>query len=163
MVWALTRRKLVIAVTRPDELWHLDMTSIWVAGHSWCLVSAAIDCCTREIVCFSLEMRRRAVEACEPIEEMDSARGDHPGQLVLGTDSGSAYTPRRTRMVLSGLGIARHRGGYRDLESQAFTRALDSLSEEALHLVLRVRDPRPGLIGDRRLRRELPPNGPLGP
>ena len=25
------------AVTRPDELWHLDMTSVWVAEHGWCL------------------------------------------------------------------------------------------------------------------------------
>ena len=23
-------------VTRPDELWHLDMTSVWVAEHGWC-------------------------------------------------------------------------------------------------------------------------------
>ncbi len=33
-------------VTRPDELWHLDMTSIWVAEHSWVYLNAAIDCCT---------------------------------------------------------------------------------------------------------------------
>jgi putative transposase len=36
-------------VTRPDELWHLDMTSVWVAEHGWCYLNAAIDCCTREI------------------------------------------------------------------------------------------------------------------
>src|SRR4051794_23293674 len=23
-------------VERPDQLWHLDMTSIWVAEHGWC-------------------------------------------------------------------------------------------------------------------------------
>ena len=108
MVWALTRRKLGIAVnrkrvlrvmreqrliqrrgpheprrrrpgffqvTRPDELWHLDMTSIWVAEHGWCYLNAAIDCCTREIVGWSLELRCRAVEACELIE-----RWPRPGQ-----------------------------------------------------------------------------------
>jgi putative transposase len=153
MVWALTRRKLGIAVnrkrvlrvmreqkliqrrgpheprrrrpgffqvTRPDELWHLDMTSIWVAEHGWCYLNATIDCCTREIVGFSLELRCRAVEACELIETMVSERAIAPGQLVLGTDNGSAYTARRTRTALSGLGIAHRRGGYRDPESQAF-------------------------------------------
>jgi transposase InsO family protein len=39
-----------VQVTRPDELWHPDMTSVWVAEHGWCYLNAAIDCCTREIV-----------------------------------------------------------------------------------------------------------------
>jgi len=39
---------------------------------------------------------------------------------VLGTDNGSAFTARRFKAVLSGLGIAHRRGGYRDPESQAF-------------------------------------------
>jgi len=30
------RRPGYFQVTRPDELWHLDMTSIWVAEHGWC-------------------------------------------------------------------------------------------------------------------------------
>ena len=29
----LRRRPGYLQVTRPDELWHLDMTSIWVAEH----------------------------------------------------------------------------------------------------------------------------------
>jgi putative transposase len=44
------RRPGYFEVTRPDELWHTDMTSIWVAEHGWCYMHAAIDCCTREIV-----------------------------------------------------------------------------------------------------------------
>ena len=43
------RRPGYFQVTRPDELWHLDMTSVWVAEHGWCYLNAAIDCCTREI------------------------------------------------------------------------------------------------------------------
>jgi len=152
MVWALTRRKLGIAVnrkrvlrvmreqkliqrrhreprrrrpgffrvTRPDELWHLDMSSIWVAEHGWCYLNAAIDCCTREIVGFSLELRCRADEAIALVEGAARAQGITPGQLVLGTDNGSAFTARRFKAVLSGLGIAHRRGGYRDPESQAF-------------------------------------------
>jgi putative transposase len=30
------RRPGFFEVTRPDELWHLDMTSVWVAEHGWC-------------------------------------------------------------------------------------------------------------------------------
>ena len=40
------RRPGFFRVTRPDELWHLDMTSVWVAEHGWCYLMAAIDCCT---------------------------------------------------------------------------------------------------------------------
>jgi len=114
------RRPGFFRVERPDQLWHLDMTSIWVAEHGWCYLNAAIDCCTREIVGWSLELRCRADEAIALVERAARTQGIAPGQLVLGTDNGSAYTARRFKAVLSGLGIAHRRGGYRDPESQAF-------------------------------------------
>jgi len=152
MVWALTRRKLGIAVnrkrvlrvmrqhgliqrrrreprrrrpgffrvTRPAELWHMDMTAIWVAEHGWCYLNAIIDCCTREIVGWGLEVRCRAVEAIAVVEQAVAEQAIPPGTLTLGTDNGSAFTARKTRQVLSGLGIRHRRGGYRDPESQAF-------------------------------------------
>ena len=43
-----------------------------------------------------------------------------PGELVLETDNGSAFTARRFRETLAGIGIKHRRGGYRDPESQAF-------------------------------------------
>jgi putative transposase len=57
------RRPGFFSVRRPNELWHLDMTSVWVAEHGWCYLMAAIDCCTREIVGWHLELRCRATEA----------------------------------------------------------------------------------------------------
>jgi putative transposase len=81
---------------------------------------AAIDCCTREIVGWHLELRCRAQEAIALVEQAARAQGIVPGQLVLGTDNGSAFTARRFKAVLSGLGITHRRGGYRDPESQAF-------------------------------------------
>jgi putative transposase len=152
MVWALTRRKLGIAinrkrvlrvmrqhgllqrrrreprrrrpgffrVTRPAQLWHMDMTAIWVAEHGWCYLNAIIDCCTREIVGWGLEVRCRAVEAIAVVEQAVAEQSIPPGMLTLGTDNGSAFTARKTRQVLSGLGIRHRRGGYRDPESQAF-------------------------------------------
>jgi len=114
------RRPGFFQVTRPDELWHLDMTSVWVAEHGWCYLMAAIDCCTREIVGWHLELRCRATESIALVEGAVAARGVGPGTLTLGTDNGSAFTARAFKLVLSGLGVAHRRGGYRDPESQAF-------------------------------------------
>ena len=114
------RRPGFFRVERPDQLWHLDMTSVWVAEHGWVYLMAAIDCCTREIVAWHLEIRCRAKEAIALIERAAAERGIAPGTLTLGTDNGSAFTARAFKAVLSGLGIAHRRGGYRDPESQAF-------------------------------------------
>ncbi len=61
----LERRKRpgFFRVERPRQLWQLDMTSIWAAEHGWTYPMAIIDCCTREIVAFELELRSRADEA----------------------------------------------------------------------------------------------------
>jgi putative transposase len=107
-------------VTRPDELWHLDMTSVWVAEHGWCYLNAAIDCCTREITGWALDVRCRAAEAIAVIDQAAADRRIAPGTLTLGSDNGTAFTSRVFRARLAALGIAHRRGGYRDPESQAF-------------------------------------------
>jgi len=114
------RRPGFFRVERPDQLWHLDMTSVWVAEHGWVYLMAAIDCCTREITAWHLETRCRATESIALIERAATERAITPGTLTLGTDNGSAFTARAFKSVLSGLGIAHRRGGYRDPESQAF-------------------------------------------
>src|SRR4051794_23479198 len=114
------RRPGFFGVERPDQLWHLDMTSVWVAEHGWVYPMAAIDCCTREIVAWHLETRCRAREAIVLIRARRDRARHPPGSLTLGTDNGSAFTARAFKAVLVGLGIAHRRGGYRDPESQAF-------------------------------------------
>ena len=118
----LERRKRpgFFRVERPRQLWQLDMTSIWVAEHGWTYLNAIIDCCTREIVGWQLELRCRADEAIAVVEHAAAAHGIQPGELVLGSDNGSAFTARRFRKRLGELGIKHRRGGYRDPESQAF-------------------------------------------
>jgi putative transposase len=110
------RRPGYFWVTRPDELWHLDMTSVWVAEHGWCYLNAAIDCCTREIAGWSLELRCRAQEATAVIDRAIAERGVGRGEL----DNGTAFTSRAFRARLAELGVTHRRGGYRDPESQAF-------------------------------------------
>jgi putative transposase len=114
------RRPGFFRVERPDQLWHLDMTSVWVAEHGWCYLNAAIDCCTREITGWALDVRCRTPEAIAVIEAAAAERGIGPGRLTLGTDNGSAFTSRAFRARVGELGITHRRGGYRDPESQAF-------------------------------------------
>jgi putative transposase len=118
----LERRKRpgFFRVERPRQLWQLDLTSVWVAEHGWCYLMAIIDCCTREIVAWHLELRCRADEAIALIERAAAVHAIQPGELTLGSDNGSAFTARRFRARLAELGITHRRGGYRDPESQAF-------------------------------------------
>lgn len=114
------RRPGFFRVERPRQLWQLDMTSVWVAEHGWTYLMAIVDCCTREIVAWQLELRCRADEAITLIEHAAAVHGLEKGELTLGSDNGSAFTARRFREKLSTLGIRHRRGGYRDPESQAF-------------------------------------------
>ena len=118
----LERRKRpgFFRVERPRQLWQLDMTSVWVAEYGWTYLMAMIDCCTREIVAWQLELRCRADEAIQLIERAAARHAIEPGELTLGSDNGSAFTARGFRSRLADLGIRHRRGGYRDPESQAF-------------------------------------------
>jgi putative transposase len=118
----LERRKRLgfFRVERPRQLWQLDLTSIWVAEHGWTYLMAIIDCCTREIVAWHLELRCRADEAIALVERAAAMYAIEPDELTLGSDNGSAFTARRFKAKLAELGITHRRGGYRDPESQAF-------------------------------------------
>jgi len=108
-------------VERPDQLWHMDMTSVWSAEHGWSDLNAIIDCCTREITGCSLDVRRRQQEATAVLEQAVTDRRIEPRALVLvlGSDNATAYTSRAFRARLTELGVTHRRGGYRDPESQA--------------------------------------------
>jgi putative transposase len=114
------RRPGFFRVERPDQLWHMDMTSVWVAEHGWCYLNAIIDCCTREICGWALDVRCRASEAAAVVDHAVATRAIRAGELTLGTDNGTALTARACRARLAEHGITHRRGGYRDPESQAF-------------------------------------------
>lgn len=112
------RRPGFFRVTRPDELWHIE--KVWTAQHGWVYLHAIVDCCTREITGWSLEVRCRDDEAIDVVEAAVLERGVRPGELTLGSDNGSQFTSGDFRQHLSARGITHRRGGYRDPESQAF-------------------------------------------
>ena len=114
------RRPGYFRVTRPDELWHLDMTKVWTVAHGWVYLHVAVDCCTREVACWRVDLRTRSEEAIACIEQGILDRRVQPGRLTLGSDNGSQFTARDFRKHLSARGVTHRRGGYRDPESQAF-------------------------------------------
>ena len=114
------RRPGFFRVTRPDELWHMDMTKVWTAQHGWVYLHAIVDCCTRELVAWTVDLRGRTEEAVACVDQAVLARQIRPRTLTLGTDNGTQFTSRGFRKHLSARGITHRRGGYRDPESQAF-------------------------------------------
>ena len=76
----LERRKRpgFFRVERPRQLWQLDLTSVWVAEHGWTYLMAIIDCCTREIVAWHLELRCRADEAIAVVERAAAVHAIEP-------------------------------------------------------------------------------------
>ena len=162
----LERRKRpgFFRVERPRQLWQLDMSSVWVAEHGWTFLMAIIDCCTREIVGWQLELRCRADEAIAA--RRTSRRGltrSQQGELTLGSDNGSAFTARRFQAKLAELGIRHRRGGYRDPEIAGLHRELVRETQRKGGVAERVRDPRRRPTRHRRLRRPLPPPAALEP
>jgi transposase InsO family protein len=95
------RRPGYFRVTRPDELWHLDMTKVWTAAHGWVYLHVAVDCCTREVACWRLDLRTRSEEEIACVEQGILARAVPPGRLTLGSDNGSQFTSRDFRKHLS--------------------------------------------------------------
>lgn len=114
------RRPGYFRVTRPNELWHMDMTKVWTAAHGWVYLHVIVDCCTRQVTGWTVDVRTRTTEAIGCVEAAVLAHGIVPKQLTLGTDNGSQFTSRDFRKHLSARGITHRRGGYRDPESQAF-------------------------------------------
>lgn len=114
------RRPGYFRVTRPDELWHLDMTKVWTAAHGWIYLHVAVDCCTREVACWRVDLRTRSQKAIACVEQGILNRAVPPGRLTLGSDNASQFTSRDLRRHLSARGVTHRRGAYRDPESQAF-------------------------------------------
>jgi putative transposase len=89
------RRPGFFKVERPGQLWHLDMTSVWVAEHGWVYLNAIIDCCTREIVGWDLSLRCRAKEAITVIEGAVAEQGILPGRSPSARITAQRSPPER--------------------------------------------------------------------
>src|SRR3546814_3725134 len=71
------RRPGFFRVRRPDELWHMDMTKVWTAAHGWVYLHVIVDCCTREVVGWTVDTRTRSHEAIACVERSE----EHTSEL----------------------------------------------------------------------------------
>jgi putative transposase len=150
------RRPGSFQVTRPDELWHLDMTSVWVAEHGWCYLNAAVDCGTREIVGWALDVRGRASEASVVVDSAVAARGLAAGTLTLGT----AFTSRAFRAGPAEHAVTQPPRRVARPRKPGVHRVPVRQAQAALRPARGIRDSRRGPRRDQRLRRALPPPAP---
>lgn len=109
---ARRRRPRFSRVEGSGHLWHLDITSVWVAEHDWVYLKRDHRPLHARHRGLDLSFRCRAHVAIAVGQDAVEAQGIQPGRLTLDTDNGSAFTPRARRLVLSGLGVAHRRGGY---------------------------------------------------
>ena len=65
------------------------MTKVWTAQHGWVYLHAIVDCRTRELVGWSVDLRCRDDEAIAVVEAAIVRRRVEPGRLTLGSDYGS--------------------------------------------------------------------------
>ena len=148
------RRPGFFRVTRPDELWHIDMTKVWTAQHGWVYLHAMVDCCTREITGWNLELRCRDDEAIDAVEAAVLARGVRPGELTLGSDNGSpVHLPRLPQASVRAWDHAPAWRLPRPREPGVH-RVLVRPVQEAVRVARRMGDHRPSPHRDRRLHRD---------
>ena len=119
------------------------MTSIWVAEHGWVLPERDHRLLHPRDRRLGAQLRCRADEAIA-VDRDSRRRARHPArELTLGTDNGSAFTARRIRLVLSGLGIATAAAATATPRARRSSNPGSGTSRNA-GLAQRVRDPRPG-------------------
>ena len=87
----------------------MDMTKVWTAEHGRVYLHAIVDCCTRELVAWTLDVRGRTDKAIACVEQTVLHRRIGPATLTLGTDNGTHFTSRGFRQHLSNRGITHRR------------------------------------------------------
>ena len=51
----------------------MDMTKVWCAQHGWVYLHAIVDCCTRELVAWTVDLRGRTEEAIACVDQSRDA------------------------------------------------------------------------------------------
>ncbi len=124
-----------VEASRPNEIWQSDMTKVW-AGSSvgWAYLVSVIDCCTREIVGWSLSHRCRTEDALAAVEQAVLERlpeGSREASLTLTTDNGTQFTSSRFLETLGRLGVTHRRTAYHHPEGNSYIERFHrSLKEE---------------------------------
>jgi len=126
-------------ITRPNELWQTDMTSIWCGEDGWGYFTAVIDCFDRSIIGWSFTNHCRARDFSPTMTMAWSYAfpyGKDSAQEITVTlrhDNGTQFTSEHYRDTAKDLGIKLSRTAYRYPDSNAFIeRVFRTLKKEAV-------------------------------
>lgn len=123
-------------ITRPNELWQTDMTSIWCGEDGWAYFTAVIDTYCRSMIGWTFT-RRCSARDVSPALEMAYAtafpHGTDAPDVVCRHDNGTQFTSWHYRDVAQVLGVKLSRTAYRHPDGNAFIeRVFKTLKMEAV-------------------------------
>jgi putative transposase len=125
--------------TRPNQGWQIDMTSFALSDFTPLFLVTVIDCCTRELVGWTLERRCRAGEWTAAVRTALEARGLTEKAtcrelgLVLRSDNGSQPCSKKFVEFLNVHGVQGQYTGYDAPDDNAYVeRVIRTIKEEEI-------------------------------
>jgi putative transposase len=122
---------------RPDQGWQIDMTSFQLSDLTPLFLVTVIDCCTREIVGWTLDRRCRAKEWTAAVRMALESRGlvgkddCRAAGLVLRSDNGAQPCSKAFVEFLSKRGVRGQYTGYNAPDDNAYVeRVIRTIKEE---------------------------------
>jgi putative transposase len=123
----------------PNQGWQIDMTSFTLSDFTPLFLVTVVDCCTRELVGWTLERRCRAGEWTSAVRMAVEARGLMEPQtcrelgLVLRSDNGSQPCSKTFSEFLGAHGITGQYTGYNAPDDNAYVeRVIRTIKEEEI-------------------------------
>jgi putative transposase len=122
---------------RPNQGWQIDMTSFQLSDLTPLFLVTVIDCCTREIVGWTLDRRCRAKEWTAAVRMALELRGltdkdaCQAAGLVLRSDNGAQPCSKAFAEFLSRRGVCGQYTGYNAPDDNAYVeRVIRTIKEE---------------------------------
>jgi putative transposase len=112
------RRPGFVRITRPDQLWVMDSTRVRIDGW-WTTLHVVLDCCTREVVGWSLDPFSRPSEVITCLELAIARRTTDLGRLTVHAPRRQPFSTRVFRRHLRSRGIGTPRWWSNDLMPRA--------------------------------------------
>jgi len=123
----------------PNEGWQIDMTSLTLSDMTPLFLVTVVDCCTRELVGWTLDRRCRAGEWTAAVRMALEARGlmekasCQEAGLVLRSDNGSQPCSKHFVEFLAAHGIRGQYTGYNAPDDNAYVeRVIRTIKEEEI-------------------------------
>ena len=124
---------------RPNTAWQIDMTSFPLSDLTPLFLVTVIDCCTREIVGWTLDRRCRAGEWTAAVRRALESRGltdkdsCKRAGLVLRSDNGSQPCSKKFVAFLAARGVRGQYTGYDAPDDNAYVeRVIRTIKEEEI-------------------------------